>query len=268
MSSPGRLTFLFTVRAGDRFRRDNCHAVTGWYRDRYPSAEFIIVEQDTRSRIDAAAFPPGVRHLLARNPGLFNKAWGINVGFRCSAGDILVVADTDMLVESAGLQRTVDAVERELDIARPYRYLIDMTREQSRGWLDGGELPSQPVQDHGFGRYYQGEQICLAGGLFVIRRKFFEQLGGFDERFRGWGGEDDAFSLRAEAVSTRCAIARDGVACHLWHPRQASHGKPAYHHNLALLGEYQRWRSGEPGADVPVAPHPIGDPERYHHESA
>ena len=36
----------------------------------------------------------------------------------------------------------------------------------------------------------------MAGGIFIIQREFFARAGGFDERFTGWGGEDDDMSNR------------------------------------------------------------------------
>ncbi|QCK82219.1 hypothetical protein E5Z46_08125 [Geobacillus kaustophilus NBRC 102445] len=42
-------------------------------------------------------------------------------------------------------------------------------------------------------------------------------VGGFDERFSAWGGEDDAFS---SAVNTLCGHYKrlEHTIYHLWHP--------------------------------------------------
>ncbi|MFK4998906.1 galactosyltransferase-related protein [Bacillus sp. N9] len=56
------------------------------------------------------------------------------------------------------------------------------------------------------------------GGINVVPRKHFETVGGFDERFVGWGGEDDAF---AASLNTLCGYVKrlDATIYHLWHKR-------------------------------------------------
>lgn len=263
MTSQTALTFICTVRGVDTCRIDNCIAVLRWYSRQFPDAQFHLVEQDTVSRFVSGAIPSRVSHHHVYNPGAFNKAWGINVGFRASTGEILVILDADMLVEPGNLRRSVAGVARELHVVRPFRRLIDLGPDETRIYHETGNLMETPDGTRGFDRGYLGERICLAGGVFVIRRSLFELVGGFDERFLGWGGEDDAFSLRVEAATGLTAIAREGTAWHLWHPRQAGGNNPHYSENVALLQAYRLWRSAEgPLPDVPSAS-TIGDVNRY-----
>jgi GT2 family glycosyltransferase len=59
----------------------------------------------------------------------------------------------------------------------------------------------------------------LTGGDFGVWRSDFERVNGFDERFIGWGQEDDDLGLRLRAAGVRLESVLD-LTCslHVWHP--------------------------------------------------
>jgi glycosyltransferase involved in cell wall biosynthesis len=59
----------------------------------------------------------------------------------------------------------------------------------------------------------------LTGGDFGVWRRDFELVNGFDERFIGWGQEDDDLGLRLRAAGVRLESVLD-LTCslHVWHP--------------------------------------------------
>lgn len=63
----------------------------------------------------------------------------------------------------------------------------------------------------------------LAGGDFGLWRHDFEAVNGFDERFVGWGQEDDDLGLRLRAAGIRLESVLD-LTCslHVWHPTDPS----------------------------------------------
>jgi predicted glycosyltransferase involved in capsule biosynthesis len=65
-------------------------------------------------------------------------------------------------------------------------------------------------------------------------------VGGFDERFRGWGWEDRAFFI---ACDTLCGHDRiSGPVRHLWHPRSPEKNPDSseYQAGRALCRRYKR----------------------------
>lgn len=59
----------------------------------------------------------------------------------------------------------------------------------------------------------------LAGGDFGVWRADFEQVNGFDERFEGWGQEDDDLGVRLRAAGVHLASILDATcSLHVWHP--------------------------------------------------
>ena len=232
------ISIVTTFRASDKHRLNNLFAVERHLYTCFPSWEIVVVEQDTKSSIEYRKFSGKPIWVLAHNPGLFNKSWGMNLGYRLCKGEILVMADADMLIAAEDLQRAVDAVTHSLDIVRPYRHLIALTKQETQLFRDTGALPATPTTNQGYDRTYRSENICLAGGMFVVRRAFYESTGGFDERFRGWGGEDDAFSIRAQALTSRSVVARKATAWHLWHPGSNRNKHSDYRNNLTVLSKY------------------------------
>jgi len=85
-----------------------------------------------------------------------------------------------------------------------------------------------------------GEFISFCGGMFVIQRELYFDIGGMDERFIGWGGEDDAMSNKLLKLYPNARELDRSMAFHLWHPRNAvqRYGNKDYQNNLALLRTY------------------------------
>lgn len=83
----------------------------------------------------------------------------------------------------------------------------------------------------------------LAGGDFGVWRSDFEAVNGFDERFVGWGQEDDDLGLRLRAAGVRLESILDLTwSLHVWHPTDATAtprwqdgGNVRYFHRLGKL---------------------------------
>jgi GT2 family glycosyltransferase len=105
----------------------------------------------------------------------------------------------------------------------------------------------------------------FAGGIFVIGREPYLRLGGFDERFRGWGGEDDAMTIKLRRAGMRLAECGERPALHLSHPRgpESTQGQPNYSSNRQLLADYEAYRDDELTRLCEVQRQVIGNPHKY-----
>jgi hypothetical protein len=54
--------------------------------------------------------------------------------------------------------------------------------------------------------------------VVVVPRPLWDEVGGFDERFRGWGQEDVAFAQACRVLGGELQRVR-GAVIHLWHPK-------------------------------------------------
>jgi hypothetical protein len=240
------LSYLITYReSGSRDRRENLLAVLAWLRQ-WPAIEVVVVEQDSVPRLDAPLeYGDGVAR-FAYNPGPFNKAWGLNLALGFARGPLLAVGDADVLAPhtlAAAVERC-----RQVVAVKPYRSIVDLTPEETARVRAGewGLLPARPDQALP-NREGQGEYVVFGGGLFLIQREWLVRLGGFDERFRGWGGEDDAMTQKLRRAGVE-AMQLDGPpAVHLWHPRspETTFGHAHYADNVRLLDAYQAYSDAE-----------------------
>ena len=238
-----RTSAIVTYRGADGSeRRANLDAVLAWLAAT-PDVEAIVVEQDRYPRLEAPLPHPSARVVFAYNAGPFNKAWGLNVGARHASGSVLLLGDADVIVPG-GLALAAGTCASTMQVVKPYRTLVDLTPEESALVRRSRGAGSIDVELAARGnRDAIGERLVLCGGWFAMRRDAFAALGGFDERFVGWGGEDDAMTLKVELARLSTCELDPGPALHLWHPRShaTTLGHAGYASNVALLADYARY---------------------------
>jgi GT2 family glycosyltransferase len=226
--------------------------------------EILVVEQGAKPRLVAEELPACARHVFVHNPFAFNKSWGFNVGARRAEGEVLALADGDVVVDPATIQAGLRACRHELEALNPYAVLFDLDENQTGEFHAAGTLP--PATPHSRrNRDYKGEYLCFCGGLYMIRRASYMLLGGQDERFKGWGGEDDAMSTKI-ALLDRTAVNRAGVAYHLFHPSamRDSAADPNYRENLSVLREYAASSREQLRSRCDLDRAVMGDPGKYY----
>jgi hypothetical protein len=234
-------SYIITWReSGDPDRRANLLAVLAWLA-RAPELEVIVVEQDTIPRLDGLAPDAGCTRLFAYNPGPFNKGWGFNLGYRHASTSILAFGDADVIVDGV-LGECIAHCAQRFDTVKPYRRLVDLTPEETAA-VRAGDFGLEPrrADTAAPNRETQGEFVVFCGGLFFIRATAFRHVGGWDERFVGWGGEDDAMTYKVERARLSAIELDHRPALHLWHRRTqaAAAAEPDYAANCALLAEYR-----------------------------
>ncbi|MDF2613684.1 MAG: hypothetical protein K0S71_1470 [Clostridia bacterium] len=168
---------------------------------------------------------------LANNKD-FCKARALNMAARKATKNIFVIADGDILYDPAILESSVKHLTKYPWIL-PVNKAMNLTKESTEKLLKENPKWPIPLEVSSIERRQVG-----AGLLNVVPRKHYETVGGFDERFIGWGGEDDAFSI---SMSILCGPPhRLGFTVHhLWHP---SGDMSNYHNNVSLLSRYCQGR--------------------------
>lgn len=140
--------------------------------------ECIVVEQSVTPEIETT-LPPWVRylHTPTDSPDYeYSRSWTFNAGAAIARGRVLILHDNDMLVPERYAAEAAARVREGASFADLKRFVF---------YLDGdGELATV-VQN-------------LHGGSVIATREGYFQVGGFDESFVGWGGEDNDFRERAE----------------------------------------------------------------------
>lgn len=188
------VTFIIGHRGAARLPllQETLRAIAG---QRDAAVECIVVEQ---SHVRELSLPPWVRyvHQPVAADARYNRAATFNLGAQHARAGILVLHDNDMLP--------------------PARYAAEIVKQRDAGFeaMDLKRFTFYLTRSGAFEDAVQN----VRGGSVAITREAFDAIGGLDEQFTGWGGEDVEFWERAE---TRRAT-RFGFLpfVHLWHAPQ------------------------------------------------
>jgi hypothetical protein len=186
------------------------------------TVECIVIEQ-SHAREVQQALPDWVRYLHqpVNRADPYNRAATFNAGAAAARGRILILHDNDMLVPeryAAEVVAHADAGWEAIDLKRFIFYLTEsetgrVLREQTLRLDERSEVVIQN----------------LHGGSLAITREAYGAIGGFDETFVGWGGEDVEFWERAH--TRRATFFGYLPIVHLWHAPQPeklqANGAPA-----------------------------------------
>lgn len=177
-------------------------------------------------------FPEVEICIVEINEQPFPKARAINQAAEKATRDIFLIADTDLFFDPDLLNVAVKELESHAWVL-PFARRLYLDKESSKKVISSD--PQWPIQVEI--KVHQAPQVGW-GLLNVVPRKFFEAVNGFDERFVGWGGEDDTFAV---SLNTLCGPGKrlNGSAYHLWHPQGDMSN---YGNNLKLLKAYLNGR--------------------------
>jgi len=178
---------------------------------------------------------PDFRIVTGRSPdGPFNRSAAVNDA-AALAGNwrVAVIADNDTWVPPAQLQAAVDTATKSQRLTAAFSRVVELSRDYTDRLLDG----SASLADFNVDRV-RTESLGVQSSMLVIPRTLWEQVGGFDVKFQGWAGEDNAF-WKACAVMGGEPARIDGCAFHMWHEVAPRTGNE-YRTNVARWRRYAR----------------------------
>jgi hypothetical protein len=153
--------------------------------------ECVVVEQSVRPEIESQ-LPAWVRYVHTPVPAAdydYNRAWTLNAGAAAARGELLVLHDNDMLVPARYAAELHARMRDGFSFLDLKRFTFYLSEEETRRFFTTGvlrtDVPTTIVQNP-------------RGGSIAAAREAFLAIGGYDESFLGWGGEDNEFWERAE----------------------------------------------------------------------
>lgn len=186
---------------------------------------------------------------------LFCKGEALNRAARKAKGKVLIIMDADAYMQGHVLVACANKIVQELDHHLwfvPYRHLYRLNRNIteliiSSNPADPLRLPSPPpdcyidYQGHTSKYGHRYGAMCM-----MFPREALDTLGCFDERFKGWGGEDIALLRALDTLYGKHKTTNNDIL-HLWHPyiggsyklRKWKHQKHA-NPNTELANAYHR----------------------------
>lgn len=192
--------------------------------------ECIVVEQSDRG--DAKLhLPEWVRYHYTpvNDPKLpYNRSWAFNEGAKIAEGKLLIFHDNDLLIPKDYVRGCYTVMQNGYEVINLKRFIFYLTEKHSKKTFEREQLimdtPPEWIM-----------QNATGGGSIAIKRHSFFEIGGFDEEFVGWGGEDDEFWERAQTLKVWPFGSFPLI--HLWHPAQTEKYKGI------LADTYKRYRS-------------------------
>jgi hypothetical protein len=187
--------------------------------------ECLVVEQSPAPEI-ADDLPRWCRYLHTPTPPgetRYSRSWAFNIGARHARGRFLIFHDNDVCVPERYAAEVARVLSSGFVAARLHRFVFYLSEEHTREVVAGSSdlaarAPVSVVQN------------CQGHSLAVERETYFD-IGGHDESFLGWGGEDNEIFERCAARALHEGSYLPFV--HLHHPPQAEKtGDRAYREYL------------------------------------
>jgi hypothetical protein len=149
--------------------------------------------------------------------GEFNRSAAINTAARDGGDwDVMVISDADSFVDGDQLRRAVDLCHQHEQVTFAYDRFAYLNKRMSDLVLNGFTDNWWP------GVEWTMTNTCSS--MVCVPRKPWDESGGADEGFVGWGGEDIAISHMLQTFGNGMKRV-NGEVWHLWHPT-AARGHP------------------------------------------
>ncbi len=178
----------------------------------------------------------------------FSKSVAVNDAARKAKGDIFVIVDADGFVSPKTILHCAKEIRKARKKGRklwfvPYRQFYRLTEVASKLLLASDPADPFPFTEPVQSEYTLKDNDPKIGHWYgamiqIMSREAFELVGGWDERFRGWGGEDHA-AMRAMDTLYGLHKTCPGQVLHVWHPQLGPRGAATSVHWSERMWEKQ-----------------------------
>ena len=161
-----------------------------------------VVESDAEPRWRESISQYADHYLFAAHAGEFNKSWAVNAGAMHSPGraEVICILDADVLADRDFIARNAARFRSPGTGGHlTYRNMLCLDPAAS-DWAIGERIFHRAAQLDPAG--LRGFVLRRPPGCCVwVRATAFRHIGGMDERYQGWGGEDYDFAHRLDLAA-------------------------------------------------------------------
>ena len=210
---------------------ENIIACAAWRKGEiYREASFQFV----KSKYGEMGIPV---YLGTSDGSLFNRGASrnaaVNQGLKENPNtDTIILFDTDTHVDKKQVFAAVNASRSSGNIVYAFTSWCKTNTNEAERIITGGKIEKPK---HAYNN--------IVGGVMALPLSLWNAIGGYDERFESWGGEDRAFFYSCCAYTGNQEPLRVcGNAIHLWHPKssEVNSGLKEYRFNQELTGRYKK----------------------------
>lgn len=159
----------------------------------------------------------------------FNRSLAINrAAAKAGAWDVAIIADADSFVGADQILAAIDTAAASGQMTMAFDRWCHLTPAMTTRVMAGDQ-----------GNWWPGVDVSMTdtcSSMFAVPRPLWDLVGGFDERFTGWGAEDIAFAHAARTLGGGWQRI-PGACWHLAHD-PAPRGDAPLAANIALADRY------------------------------
>jgi len=185
------------------------HYVLKQVHNRLRPQQIIIAEQLSASEQSFVNYDTRLTtaHPLVIQDGDFNKSKTINAGVAVARTDLVLVLDTDVALHWDKITELVQTLP-EGTVCKPFNAVHRLSERGTVPFVITNKIIKSQILS---------SVNLLGGGAILLHVSDFKAVGGFDERYVGWGAEDAAFGRSCMGVFKVTEL--DSPAYHLYHER-------------------------------------------------
>lgn len=257
------ITFVTHLRYDSEDRLKNLQTIMDYYYKNIPDSKFIFVEDDSdhNTNFNKLKFPKGTSFNFIKNDSIYYRTRALNYGFNMSDNPVVVSLDTDCIVPISSILMCKDALLNGATVAWPYNgYFIDTDFNLHDNFIHNNHEYNIFLNDLN-GNYelpltssYKGFHVrCTSsdhlgtGGIVMFNKELFLKAGGYNEKFIGWGCEDNEILTRMNKLE--CKMFRDtrktSICFHLFHRNAQRDDNPFFNSNAEEWGKIQKMEKQE-----------------------
>lgn len=223
--SLGGVSFIAHYRHDSDDRFFNLTKVLEYYHTFFRDFEFILINDDSVEDLSAKTLCSeyNVNFVFMENCENFKKTKAYNIGTQEAKYDILGYVDVDVMIHPKHMLRAVRALEfSQADHIYPYNgTFVNIKKPYFDKFLNGFQFDNALGKLETRTLFWESDELYLChtrsrGGMFLMTRKCYNNIGKFSEEFVGWGYEDDDIYNRSMNSGNRLAFLTHDD-CIMWH---------------------------------------------------
>jgi len=218
-STTAPIAIILPFRIANKFRlRNLLSSLLGIHNSFIDKSKYsiIAVNQDAEDCYEDVISDYVDHYIFAKNETAYNVSWARNIGAVCGReSEILLFWDIDIVAPRELINKIYESFDDSIGCVVPYTSGINLNERSTSYFIE--HIPSTIAYNSLMDNLNGQVMHEVYGFMIAVRSNEYFKIGGFDERYEGWGDEDNDFYSRIYA-STK--IRRLNLPIyHLDHPR-------------------------------------------------
>jgi|GEM_PF-6640400 len=213
------IVLCFRIENKKRLRNFYAALISIYYQDfGRENIKIIAVNQDGEDKYMSSIEKYVDKYIFAKNHGDYNYSWARNIGAQHAVkAKYIVFWDVDIVAPNDIVRKIFNAFNdhKNIGCVIPYTSSCNLDEKSTSYLLT--QLLNTINLDRVLERISAQIMHEVYGMVISVESNLFFEIGGQDERYEGWGDEDNDFYYR---IYDRCNVKRlNSLILHLNHPR-------------------------------------------------